>query len=86
MDPRTDLFNVHCGPTERLVMNELVLAYERKEPLRPKDIAGTIYAHDPNGGPDNSFLCVRMFIGRIRKKIEPLGWTITKYEYRLRRL
>lgn len=85
-DPRAELFQVHCGPVERLVMNELVLAYDKKDPLRPKDIAKAIYSEDPDGGPENAFLCIRMFIGRIRKKIEPLGWTITKNEYRLRRI
>lgn len=85
-DPRAELFQVHCGPVERMIMNELVSAFDRKEQLRPKDIAKAIYSDHPDGGPDGAFDSVKVMIGRIRRKIEPFGWTITKNEYRLRRI
>lgn len=42
-----------------------------------KSLMETVYADDPDGGPE--WACgVSVHLNQIRRRLEPLGWTITK--------
>lgn len=86
MDPRLDLFGLPLGRVEALILKELVKAYPSGRYIRIEDMAAIVYSHDKDGGPDHALTCIKVTVVKLRKKIERLGWTITKYEYRLDRV
>ena len=49
--------------------------------LRPSisavDLAGAVYADDPDGGPLYAENNIRKLAARIRLKLLPFGWTLT---------
>lgn len=87
-DPRIELFGVHYGPIGTLILNELAKEYPSGAVLSIKTLANRVYTEKYSGeqGPDDRLTCVKVMVSQCRKKIEPLGWTITRYGYRLERL
>lgn len=87
-DPRTELFQVQCGPVMRSIMNELAQEYQTGSLLTIETLADRVYPKKVGGKIrlEDRLNSVKVMISQCRKKIEPLGWTITRYGYRLERL
>lgn len=37
-----------------------------------------LYSNNPNGGPDDAYSCSRAVASRLRRKLKPFGYTITR--------
>lgn len=56
---------------------EIVAMLAKRYPsgMSVDQIADRLYAMNPNGGPDTAHNVVHVQLHRLRKAIEPLGWT-----------
>jgi hypothetical protein len=66
------------------------LISRRPDGVTRREIINSIYANDPNGGPNNENV-VSVLVKRANSDLEPLGYRITSTggpgsRYRLRRL
>lgn len=67
------LRHVRVTPFQRKVLDVLINTFPKA--LSARQLANRVYADDPNGGPENSENCISVYLCRIRKAIQPLGWT-----------
>lgn len=74
--PQHDLFGVWFGRVEHAIVNALIEAYPNR--VDRITLTDTIYADDPEGGPDNALTGLRVMIANIRAKLKGTGWTIPK--------
>lgn len=59
---------------ERRVLDALLSAFPRA--MYCESIASVIYSLAPNGGPVSGRNNVHVYLHRIRRKLEPHGWTV----------
>lgn len=58
----------------------------RNRPFNNKrEMADTVYADDPDGGPEDADNLMSVFVCRIRPKLAAVGWGITKNQGRPKR-
>ncbi len=63
-------------PMERKIVKALADSYPRRVTMR--QLVDTCYWDDPEGGPENPELVIRLKMGSLRKKLPSHGWTIPK--------
>ena len=68
------LLAIQFGPVRSTLLRCMIEAYPR--PRSARQIADYVYRDDPDGGPDGALDLVSINAHHIRKKIEPLGWTL----------
>jgi hypothetical protein len=73
----------------RILVERLAKAYPGSVTM--ERMIQALYADDPDGGPERADNAISVYNWRIRKVIEPLGWTIPRQNhgganYRLVRL
>jgi hypothetical protein len=68
------LSGVSLRPQQRILVDELAKAYPN--PVKTTDLVDVLHGHDPNGGPDRASYAVSKMMEHVRKRIEPVGWTI----------
>jgi hypothetical protein len=77
--------NMHSSPAhmlsgvplrrqQRILVDELAKAYP--SPVKTIDLVDVLHGHDPDGGPDRASHAVSAMMVHVRKRIEPVGWTI----------
>lgn len=64
---------VYLTPQERRIVHTLADVYPRR--LSAEQIADRVYADDPDGGPIGARKSIGVHLHRLRKKIQPMGWT-----------
>ena len=72
--PVDALKDARLEPQCRLIVDLLASAYPRAVSL--ERIYDELYGFDPNGGPDNPSGVVAVRITKLRRQIEPYGWTV----------
>ncbi|TCP88953.1 transcriptional regulator [Rhizobium sp. PP-CC-2G-626] len=73
--PAAGLKNVRFyGSTQTLVLHALAEAYPRG--MTKEQLFDVIYSENPDGGPLYGPNIIAIHIGKLRPKIEQLGWTI----------
>lgn len=70
------LRHLSLPPRERQVLDVLINAYPR--PLSTRQIVDRVYGDDPSGGPETAENAVRVYMWRLRQKLETFGWTAKK--------
>lgn len=63
------------SPYRMTLLRTLIEDYPNLVPM--SKIIREIYASDPHGGPERPHNVVSMMISKLRKQIQPYGWTIT---------
>lgn len=54
----------------------LLSLVEARPGISSVELAGLIYAEDPDGGPDDFAQAIRNFVRQVNRKIRPRGWTV----------
>lgn len=74
--PLQGLLSVPLPKAGRRIVEALVKAFPRAVPMAV--LLDAVYFDDPEGGPATADNVVRVAMIRVRRELEPLGWTIPR--------
>lgn len=69
-----DPASIRCGPVTRRLLE--VLASQPGKWVTTTRIIDALYGDDPNGGPDNANLTIRVLVHTARPRLQAMGWDI----------
>lgn len=70
---RLQALMAEVGPVSGAILRELLAA---QAPLSARDLADRVYRGVHDGGPANPVQVVSLSVARLRRRLEPIGWTI----------
>lgn len=74
--PYDALRELEIGPNERAVLTVLLDRYPRS--VSRDTLVNAVWGDRPDGGPLSAYNILSVTHLKLRSKIEPLGWTISK--------
>lgn len=74
--PVNSLADLQLGSVEREIVAALVSVFPRH--MLTERLADRVYADHPDGGPETGGRSLQVTICRLRKRLQPYGWTIPK--------
>jgi DNA-binding response OmpR family regulator len=63
------------APAQRLIFD--MLSKRAGQPVERDRIMSRVYGDRADGGPERGDVVLKVHVSKLRKKLEPFGWTIT---------